>query len=83
MNPLKYRPDDPEYKDWDDNAVSNAMAWLSDTLIPWACGSETHWTARFADKLWTSCPCCLLFRGACLGMLFAVVMGALLFCIFH
>lgn len=79
--PTAYRPAHDE-QDWDDNAVSNVMAWGSSLITPGWCKSETHWTARLADKLWSECACCLLFRGVFLGAIvgacLALPLGVLL-----
>ena len=68
VNPLKYRPLDPEEEDWSDNAVSNAMAWASKLLVKNWCHKENHWTGKLSNYLWTLCPCCLLLRGFFLGV---------------
>ena len=75
-NPFRFRPTEPEadvdqdgeIADWEDNALSNFFAWASTIFTPTWCQNETHWTGRFAKFLWTSCPCCLLFRGVFLGL---------------
>ena len=66
-NPLKFRPDDPDETDWEDNPLSNAMAWASRTVWPRACATPEHWTSRLSAPLWTDCPCCLWWRGAIFG----------------
>ena len=66
MNPFRYRPTDPLVDDWSDNALSNAMAYFSPS--GW-CQDEEHWTARLTDRLFASCPCCMLFRGLSIGSL--------------
>jgi hypothetical protein len=76
-NPFRYRPDqqpdiDHDGKvvdDWEDNALSNAMAWASLTFTPNWCQTPEHWTSRFALSLFTTCPCCMIFRGLTLGFI--------------
>jgi len=83
IEPWRYRPPaaahdaamgEPgtEETEWEDNALSNALAWASATFVPAWCQHETHWTNRFADYLWTSCPCCMLFRGVAIGLLLSL-----------
>lgn len=75
MNPFRYRPTSPpagdgdEPDEWSDNWLSNLMAWLSQVVTPQWCQTPGHWTARVADYLFTSCPCCLVFRGLVLGFM--------------
>lgn len=74
INPLKYRPESPavgdgdEPDEWADNWLSNLMAWASQVLFPAWCQTPEHWTARVAEYLFTSCPCCLVFRGLVIGV---------------
>ena len=82
MNPFRFRPTEPEadadhdgdVPDWEDNALSNFHAWGSATFTPTWCQSPTDWASRFANYLWTSCPCCMLFRGLALGFLVSGVL---------
>lgn len=53
--------------EWEDNFLSNTLAFLSHKLTPAWCQSPTHWTAHISQYLFTDCPCCLLFRGLVLG----------------
>lgn len=78
MNPFRYRPPQGDDSFWDDNALSNVLAWLSKVVTPRWCQSPDHWTARLADRLFTDCPCCLLFRGAALGAAVALPAGLLI-----
>lgn len=84
MNPLRYRPPEAAYDaamgepgtertDWEDNPSSNAIAWASATFVPSWCQVEGHWTNRLVDYLFTTCPCCMFFRGAALGILLSTV----------
>ena len=78
---FNYRPQD-EDDDWEDNAVSNALAYLSDKLLPSWCKTSNHWTMRLALFFWASCPCCLFYRGACFGggvVALCAIVAALLF----
>jgi len=61
-----------EETDWEDNALSNSLAWASATFVPAWCQTPTHWTQRFADTLFTTCPCCMFFRGLALGILISI-----------
>lgn len=71
QRPWTYRPESPEDPDWEDNAVSNTMAWVSSILMPSWCSHEDHWTAKVTGYLWAECSCCLSIRwlivGAVLG----------------
>jgi hypothetical protein len=71
-NPFTYRPTDPDDIDWEDNWLSNAMAWASDRLMPKVCKQEGHWTGKVTNYLWTDCPCCLSIRWLIVG----IVIGA-------
>jgi hypothetical protein len=83
-NPFRYRPEMPvdpndgETDEWEDNWLSNALAWASRVFTKNWCDTPEHWTSRISNYLWTSCPCCLFFRGAILGVILGVVSGALL-----
>jgi len=76
-NPFRYRPpeqpdtdhDGKTVDDWEDNALSNFLAWSSVTFMPMWCQTEEHWTSRFASTLFTTCPCCMIFRGLALGII--------------
>jgi len=85
-SPFRFRPPEPsadtdkdgEVADWQDNALSNALAWASVTFVPTWCQSEQDWASRFANYLWTSCPCCMLFRGITIGLALGLVLCLLL-----
>jgi len=49
--------------EWEDNALSNALAATSFYLLPKFCQSETHWSSRFSNYFYTTCPCCGFYRG--------------------
>ena len=75
---MKFRPSDiPAFGDpdpdgpvqWEDNWLSNTMAWVSHKFLPAWCQTPEHWTSRLAQTLWTDCPCCLLWRGLTLGFM--------------
>lgn len=78
-NPFKYRPDDndPDALDWEDNAVSNAMAWVSDSLFPSWCGGEDHFTNRLTAYLWAECSCCLSVRFFAIGAIVGSILTAI------
>jgi len=75
MKPFHFRPDDQVdvdgdgkvVEDWEDNPISNMLAWSSATFMPDWCQTEEHWTSRLANYLFTSCPCCMFYRGFFLG----------------
>ena len=84
---LRYRPDDDDRNvaegepvDWADNPLSNAFAWASATYTQSWCQDrhdKQHCTVRIEDVLYTSCPCCLLFRGAALGLVVGFLVATL------
>ena len=76
---MKFRPGDLPQRDpsdqdtpveWEDNGLSNTLAWASYRLTPSWCQTEDHWTSRVTQTLFTDCPCCLLFRGLVIGAVF-------------
>ena len=85
-NPFRYRPSEPdadvdhdgEKPDWEDNWLSNFLAWGSTNFTPTWCQSPTDWASRFALYLWTSCPCCMLFRGLALGFFASIPLWLLI-----
>lgn len=78
-NPFRYRPhweevlgpgESPEDEsDWEDNWLSNSMAWVSDSLFPNWCSEEDHWTLKVTGYIWAECSCCLTIRAFLLGTL--------------
>jgi len=83
-NPFTFRPEYPDWPedaepnvDWEDNWLSNAMAYFSQRLVPIWCDSPEHWTSRMTGYLWTSCPCCLTFRGLIVGFVIGIAIGAI------
>jgi len=90
-SPFRFRPPEQEdidhdgkvVDDWEDNALSNFLAWSSQTFLKNWCQTEEHWTSRFANYLYTSCPCCMVFRGLTIGIitstLFWLVIVTILF----
>ena len=76
-NPLRFRPAEQEdvdhdgktVDDWEDNGLSNALAWASQKFMPMWCQTPEHWTSRFANTLFTTCPCCMIFRGVAVGFI--------------
>ncbi|MBF5080010.1 hypothetical protein F1642_13880 [Paracoccus sp. NBH48] len=88
INPFRFRPETPEIAnepeaeeldgdtgDWEDNWLSNFMAWGSRAFLPSWCDTPEHWTSRFMHYLHTSCPCCLFFRGISIGLVFGLGIG--------
>ena len=85
-NPFHFRPpqqddvdgDGKTVDDWEDNPLSNALAWASSSFVPFWCQDEQHWTGRLANYLYTSCPCCMIFRGLALGCIAASIWWSLI-----
>lgn len=84
---MKFRPGDiprgdPTEDDtpveWEDNWLSNSMAFISHRFLGSWCQTPEHWTARITQYLFTDCPCCLLFRGFSIGGLIGLCLGAML-----
>ena len=88
INPFRFRPETPnvvtgteaeELKGdtgaWEDNWLSNCMAWASRAFLRSWCDTPEHWTSRFMQYLHTSCPCCLFFRGMTIGLAFGLAFG--------
>lgn len=80
MKPFDYRPseDDKEELDWEDNWLSNSLAFASEIVTPKACTTPGSVMARISNYLWTSCPCCLFWRGAVFGAAIPTIAVALL-----
>jgi hypothetical protein len=70
------QPDSPV--EWEDNRLSNTLAWASYRLTPGWCQTPEHWTSRLSRHLFTDCPCCLLFRGLALGFVLGLVSEGLI-----
>lgn len=88
INPLRFRPETParspepeaqnltgDTAEWQDNWLSNGVAWASRAFLPAWCHAPGHWTSRVVAYLHTSCPCCLFFRGLALGLPLGGVIG--------
>ena len=88
INPFRFRPETPDNApepeaddldggtgDWQDNWLSNAMAWSSRAFFPSWCDTPGHWTSRVTDYFDTSCPCCLFFRGTSIGVVLGLTAG--------
>jgi len=86
MNPFKYRPvhlvrdpklpDAPDDIEWEDNPISNFMAWFSQTrLLEPMCNEPEYMSSRIAGYLFTSCPCCLSWRWLLVGLFFGGLIG--------
>jgi hypothetical protein len=86
ISPARFRPDDlPDVDhdgktvdDWEDNPTSNSLAWASATFVPMWCQTPEHWSSRFASTLWTSCPCCMIFRGIAIGVIMSSIIWSVL-----
>ena len=85
-SPMHFRPGDvpqgdPDLGgpvDWEDNPLSNFMAWFSHKFLPRWCQTPEHWTSRITQHLFTDCPCCLLFRGLVIGGSIGILIGMML-----
>lgn len=88
INPFRFRPETPDNApepeaddldggtgDWQDNWLSNAMAWSSRVFFSSWCDTPGHWTSRVTDYFHTSCPCCLFFRGTTIGVVLGLTAG--------
>ena len=88
INPFRFRPETPDNApgpeaddldggtgNWQDNWLSNAMAWGSRAFFPSWCDTPRHWTSRVTDYFHTSCPCCLFFRGTTIGVVLGLTAG--------
>ena len=86
VNPFKYRPEhggedrDVEDMDWEDNWVSNLMAWVSQhwPFEP-MCNMPDRLSSRIAGYFYTDCPCCLYWLGFVIGILTIIVVGTINF----
>jgi len=84
---MKFRPGDLPQGDptnpgtpveWEDNRISNFLAWFSFHALPSWCQTPEHFTSRLTAHLFTDCPCCLLWRGIFFGLLFSVPLWLLI-----
>jgi len=85
VSPFRYRPNpdtdvdaDGNIPDWEDNALSNFLAWGSVTFTPTWCQNDKHWSARLANSLFTTCPCCMVFRGIFVGLTISSILWILI-----
>ena len=86
-NPFRFRPSEQDdvdgdgkvVEDWEDNPISNALAWGSSTILPDWCQTPEHWTTRFANHLFTTCPCCMIWRGIFVGGSFMLWLAIIVF----
>jgi hypothetical protein len=91
MNPFHFRPDNDDRvdtsqddaTDWEDNALSNTLAWASWRFVPRWCEQKDHPTTRLADALFTTCPCCMMYRGIGVGVLGTLASVLVAFVIVH
>lgn len=79
---LKFRPAPDAEDHWEDNWLSNAMAWVSEKLFPDWCKNSNHWTVRLVLYLWADCSCCLFFRGVAVGAIVGLALGLAFFLLF-
>ncbi|MBM3606482.1 MAG: hypothetical protein FJX25_17685 [Alphaproteobacteria bacterium] len=88
INPFRFRPETPSAAsepeaeeldggtgDWQDNWLSNSMAWGSRAVLSSWCDTPEHWTSRCTNYFHTSCPCCLFFRGTTVGLVLGLTVG--------
>jgi hypothetical protein len=76
VNPLHFRPENDDRvdtskedaTDWEDNALSNLYAWASWRFVPRWCEQHDHITSRWANAVFTTCPCCMFYRGLSMGI---------------
>lgn len=74
LSPMTHRPECDE-DDWEDNNISNALAYTSTRLVPRWCKEDGHWTNSLVNYLWADCACCLFFRGTTIGLAFGLLLG--------
>lgn len=68
-----YRPKDDEC--WEDNWLSNSMAWLSDkTGLSKMCSSQNSFAVKVVLYLWADCACCLSVRFFFIGLIVGSIM---------
>ena len=82
---FKFRPEHDTRVDdltdpieWEDNPLSNAIAAISFYLFPKACQTPEHFTTRFMDYFYTTCPCCMFYRGLFIGAVIVTLPAAIL-----
>lgn len=83
MNPFKHRPalehHDVQFEDWEDNALSNFMAWFSDTTgLSTVAQNPDSFMTRLTLYLWSDCPTCLFWRGVTVGAVVGLITGFML-----
>jgi len=64
--------------EWEDNFISNTMAWFSYRVLSSWCQTPEHWTSRVTQYLFTDCPCCLLFRGITVGLFLGAMLSSMI-----
>jgi hypothetical protein len=77
MNPFRYRPH-PNEQDWEDNWLSNLLAWVSKLLFITSVCSNDRILTKISNYLWAECACCLFFRGVLFGVLASTVIAILI-----
>ena len=82
---MRFRPGDLPIGDptepgtpveWEDNWLSNLLAYVSYKFLPNWCQTPEHWTSRVTQYLFTDCPCCILFRGLSIGFIIGSTLTA-------
>lgn len=82
MKPWRYRPptvyagEEPGI-DWEDNWLSNSLAWASVKTRM----DQARWPHLIANPFWSDCSTCLFWRGALMGSILtaaviAIIVGA-------
>lgn len=83
MNPFKFRPEREDFEfedeledgstDWEDNWVSNFLAWASIQL-----GMDQYeWPSKVMNPFFTDCATCLFWRGLAVGVFTATFFVAI------
>lgn len=70
MNIFNHRPPcegQPGCESWEDNKISNAMAWSSDLIGATPLCKRESWMTKVVIYVWADCGCCLFWRGVALG----------------
>ena len=82
---FKFRPEHDTRVDdltdpieWEDNPLSNAIAASSFYLLPKWCQTPEHFATRFMDYFYTTCPCCMFYRGLLIGAIIATIPSAII-----
>ena len=67
--------------EWEDNWLSNTMAWVSYKFLPSWCKTPEHWTSHVTQHLFPGLSCCALFSrphgGTAIGMFLGMMLTAI------